>query len=172
LILWTYGYGALQEWRPIFVSKPLAIFLRVIIVLWTDSFCTDPIDTYHSKLERLFWTFKASFYGQIWLQMVKKGLKRPKKANNLAPFNICKWKKHIFKSMIANKYYFVLVGGLNLYIYLKLDSSENFQNELMCPNRYNGKNGPLHHQQFKKSQFWGFSRFFGHLFYIQVFPVV
>jgi hypothetical protein len=36
------------------VSKPLAIFLRVIIVLWIAFFCTDPIDTYHSKLERLF----------------------------------------------------------------------------------------------------------------------
>jgi hypothetical protein len=82
--------------------------------------------------------------------MVKKGLKM---AKNHAPLKICKWKKLLFRVLIASKYDFVLVGGLNLYIYLTLNSSEKFQNERLCLNRNNGKNGPLHHQKLKNSQF-------------------
>jgi hypothetical protein len=53
----------------------------------------------------------------MWRSLAPNGQIGLKKANKLAPLQICKWKKHIFRSIIANKYCFVLVGGSNLYIY-------------------------------------------------------
>jgi hypothetical protein len=70
-----------------FVSKPLAKCLMVNIPFWIDFFCTDPCDSGLLQTGKGVLNIQGKFYGQMWVQMVKKGLKM---ANNLAPLKICK----------------------------------------------------------------------------------
>ena len=109
--------------------------------------CTDPSDVYYSKLIRVFWALKQVFMNKNVLKM----------ANNLAQLKMYIWQKHLFWD-VANKFDFPLVWGLNLYIYLTLNSLDKFQNNLLYPNLYDGKIGTLHHPEVKNSHFCVFSR--------------